>query len=309
VNLEQQIVFDVLGLGAVAVDDLLYVDTYPSVEQKVRVNRRRHECGGQTGTGLVAAARLGAKCGYAGVLGRDALSSEVAGNFAKESIDLSHCVWRSHASPAHSTIVVEESRNTRTIFSSVDGLIGADPELPSEEIIKSARVLLVDHHGIEGTIRAARIARSVSSQVVADFERDPGSELFGLVAHLIVNEHFAIEKTKKTSPAAAAESLWDTGRAAVVVTCGANGCWFTGEETNGVAAHFAAFDVTAVDTTGCGDVFHGAYSAALAEGMDLLSRVKLATAAAALKSTRHGGQSGIPVRIEVEEFLADRMAY
>jgi sugar/nucleoside kinase (ribokinase family) len=58
-----------------------------------------------------------------------------------------------------------------------------------------------------------------------------------------------------------------------------------------------------VDTTGCGDVFHGAYAAALAEGLDPAARVRLASATAALKATRSGGQAGIPVRDTVEAFL------
>ncbi len=58
-----------------------------------------------------------------------------------------------------------------------------------------------------------------------------------------------------------------------------------------------------MDTTGCGDVFHGAYAAGLARGLDLAERVRLASAAAAIKATRPGGQKGIPTRDEVEAFL------
>ncbi len=69
--------YDVLGLGAVAVDDLLYVDAYPAPESKVRLRHRLRQCGGLTGTALVAAARLGARCAYAGLLGHDELSAYV----------------------------------------------------------------------------------------------------------------------------------------------------------------------------------------------------------------------------------------
>jgi sulfofructose kinase len=58
-----------------------------------------------------------------------------------------------------------------------------------------------------------------------------------------------------------------------------------------------------VDPTGCGDVFHGAYAATLAQGLDLVERIRWASAAAALKATRAGGQAGIPARTAVEEFL------
>jgi sugar/nucleoside kinase (ribokinase family) len=61
-----------------------------------------------------------------------------------------------------------------------------------------------------------------------------------------------------------------------------------------------------VDTTGCGDVFHGAYASALARGLGLAERVRFASAAAALKATRHGGQAGIPTRDTTEAFLRGR---
>jgi sugar/nucleoside kinase (ribokinase family) len=69
--------------------------------------------------------------------------------------------------------------------------------------------------------------------------------------------------------------------------------------------HQPAFKVAVVDTTGCGDVFHGVYAATLAQGFDLPTRIRWAAAAAALKATACGGQSGIPKRATVEQFLKD----
>ncbi len=61
--------FDILGLGCTAVDDLIYVESYPAADSKVRIRRRERQGGGLTGTALVAAARMGARCQYAGGLG------------------------------------------------------------------------------------------------------------------------------------------------------------------------------------------------------------------------------------------------
>jgi len=301
--------FDVLGLGAVAVDELLYVDAYPAPESKVRVRHRERQCGGLTGTALVAAARLGARCAYAGVLGDDELSAYATACLEREGIDLSLRVRRPDARPAQSTIIVDRAQKTRTVLASLAGAIGADPSLPEPDVIRSASVLLVDHHGLEGTLRAVRIAREHGRQVVADFERDPGppfAELVARVDHLIVSERFARAVTgQPDSPVAAvAEALWSPERSAVVVTCGAAGCWYVSGATGNTARHFPAFAVDVVDTTGCGDVFHGAYAAALAQGEDLPRRVALASATAALKATRRGGQAGIPFRHDVDAFLA-----
>jgi sulfofructose kinase len=90
---------DVLGLGIAAVDDLLYVDAFPAADQKAPVRRRERQCGGLTATALVAAARLGSTCMYAGVLGDDELSAFVIASLAAEGIDLSRIVSRTAARP------------------------------------------------------------------------------------------------------------------------------------------------------------------------------------------------------------------
>jgi sugar/nucleoside kinase (ribokinase family) len=300
---------DVLGLGAVAVDDLVYVDEYPPTESKVRVRHRERQCGGLTGTALVAAARLGVRCAYAGVLGEDELSRLVIDRLEEEGIDFSHRVQRPDARPAHSTIIVDESRKTRTVFASLNGAIGADSSLPEAEVIRAASVLLVDHHGLEGTLRAARIAREHGIPVVADFERDPGppfAELLAVTGHLIISERFArqLAADRQSAVADVVGTLWKRHGDTVVVTCGSRGCCYASEATGGAGVHFPAFPVDVVDTTGCGDVFHGAYCVGLAEGEELPARLALASATAALKATRRGGQAGIPCRRAVEEFLS-----
>src|SRR5262249_47191307 len=80
------VTLDVLGLGCVAGDDLLYVAAYPPADAKVQVRRRERQCGGLTGTALVAAARLGSRCAYAGVLGEDEDSRFVVDCLRREGI-------------------------------------------------------------------------------------------------------------------------------------------------------------------------------------------------------------------------------
>lgn len=298
--------YDVLGLGCVAVDDLLYVEHYPPADAKVPVRQRERQCGGLTATALVAAARLGARAAFAGILGHDDDSRFVVDCLRREGIDLSHLVFRDGVRPIHSTVIVDETRRTRTILHDLTGATGADPTVPPDEVIQATRVLFVDQFGIEGMTRAARVARAADIPVVADFERGdwPGfAELLALVDHLIVSRHFAARQTGLTEPAVAVQALWTAARQVVVVTAGEEGCWYRGEEESGLLHHQPAFAVAAVDTTGCGDVFHGAYAAGLAQGMDLPARIRLAAATAALKTLRPGGQAGIPSRAIVEAFL------
>src|ERR1700689_5399992 len=100
--------YDVLGLGCAAVDELLYLPSYPAPDTKMRVLRRERERGGLGATALVAAARLGGRCAYAAVLANDPLSQFVSDSLAAEGIDVTHIPRRAEARPVHSVIIVGE---------------------------------------------------------------------------------------------------------------------------------------------------------------------------------------------------------
>src|SRR5687768_16304876 len=127
--------FDVLGLGCAAVDDILYVEQYPAADQKVYVLRRERHCGGLTATALVAAARLGAKCAFAGTLGFDEGSQFVLETLRRERVNIDHVVRKQGAGPVRSTIIVDERRGTRNIFADVADVRGADEKRPGREVI------------------------------------------------------------------------------------------------------------------------------------------------------------------------------
>jgi len=297
--------FDILGVGCATVDDLILVGSYPHADVKLRVKRMERQFGGLTGTALVAAAKLGGKCAFAGMLGSDDLSRSIEQNFLHYGIDVSHVVRRDDSKPIHAVIVVAEEEQTRTIFYEYDAPTGADTNGPGEEAIRACKVLFLDHLGIEGGIRAATIARDAAIPVVGDLEEvhDPKfSDLLDLVDHLVVSDDFARELTGAIDPPSALIGLWTSRRDTVVITCGREGAWFVTKE-NRTPHYQPAFEVKAVDTTGCGDVFHGAYALALARGFGAHDRVNFASAAAGLKATRTGGQLGAPTEDELSIFL------
>lgn len=298
---------DILGLGAIALDEVLYVDEYPPPDAKVRVGDWHLQCGGLTGNALVAAARMGAACAYAGRLGRSPEAQIIEAAFRREGIDMAHASRKEEDGVVKSTIIVGVRTGTRNVFSRRIGLTGAVDDHPAASVVQSARVLYLDHHGGAGGARAAKLAAAAGIPVVSDFERLDAphlEELLSLTGHLIVPESFATAFTSAPDAQEAAKQLASSGREATIVTLGPRGCWLV--ERGGSAIHLPAFEVNAVDTTGCGDVFHGVYAAALAANMPVLERIQFAAAAAAIKATRRGCPDGIPRRHEIETFLADR---
>jgi ribokinase len=298
--------FDILGIGCATVDEFLQVDVYPTADSKQEVLGEDRQGGGLIPTALVAATRLGMRCAYFDVLGEDYLSRWVIDDLAREGLDVSPIVIRPGAHPIHAVIIVTLD-GSRTILYNTAGRIMTNTDVPSSEVVRSARLLLLDdvnRGAMDGLVRAAADARRAGISVVADFERPAYAPLLAQIDHLIVSARWAFATTGHDTPQDAARALWTEHRAAVVVTCGSEGAWYM--DTQHLPTHQPAFPVTVVDTTGCGDVFHGAYAVGLLEGLTLPERVRHAGACAALKATQLGGRPGIPTRAQVDDFLRAR---
>ena len=297
--------WDILGLGVVAVDDLVYVAHYPPPDSKLPILAKRREGGGLTATALVAASRLGARTAYSTVLGDDELSRFTIQELEREGVDCTPIQRRAEARPFHSLIIVDQSTGQRTILYSAEGVAQRRPEEVTDELIAGCRLLFVDNRVVEAGLRAVELAHARNIPVVGDIEPEiaPGvPELMRQIDHLIVGIALAAQMTGETQPERIVQALAGDKRACCVVTAGEQGCWYS--EWGGQVRHFPAYRIQVVDTTGCGDVFHGAYAACLAQGESVTTAIQVATAAAALKATQPGGRTGIPDRPTVDRFLS-----
>lgn len=299
--------WDILSFGIVAVDDVLIVERYPPPNTKTPVVETSRQGGGLTGTALVAASRLGARCAYGGVLGDDELSTWTWAELEREGVDCAPVIRRSDARPYHSIIVVDRMHHTRTVFFSGAGAMPRPLAEIGAPLLSQARVLFIDHQGIEGMLHAALIAQTLGIPTVADIESDEHpqtDELMEHVEHLILSVSIAGRMTGKENPVEAVEHLHGSSqRACTAVTAGREGCWYMSAENPGRIQHHPAFEVQVVDTTGCGDVFHGAYAAGIAWGWGVSRCIRFASATAAIKATKTGGRAGIPDRATAVQFL------
>ena len=296
--------WDVLGMGVVAVDDLIYVDHYPPVDSKLPIISLRREGGGLTGTALVAAARLGAATAYYGVLGDDELSRHVIEELEKEEVDCASVLTKPGCEPVHAFVVIDQSTGQRTIFFSTDRFQSRQPDEIEEGIIASCKVLFVDHLVGLGGIKAVSLAHINGLQAVGDFEQEKAPhalDLMNEIDHLIISNDFGTRVTGRNEPDRIIEALWTSSRTCVVVTTGSLGCWY--KEKGGKISHVPAIKVDTIDTTGCGDVFHGAYAACLARGESIARAIRVATITAGIKAAHPGGRSGIPDLETVENFI------
>jgi sulfofructose kinase len=296
--------WDVLGFGAVAVDDLVYVEKYPAPDSKLPVRALRREGGGLAGTALVAASRLGARAAFCGVLGEDELSRFTIRELEREGVDCAPVLKCPEARPYYSVVIVDQSTAQRSILYSNAGVMEVPAGNIVPELIANCRGLFVDFTVISAGLRAAELAHRHSIPVIGDIEPSSDPRLPDLVRqvdHLILGVDMAHRLTGESDPVAAVRALSGAERACCVVTAGNRGCWYS--QRGGQVQHVPALEVEVVDTTGCGDVFHGAYAASLTQGESVDQAVRVATVAAGLKATQPGGRSGIPDRATIDQYL------
>lgn len=292
----------VLGFGALAIDDIIYVDR-PFSAGKGRVTNRAKDHGGNVATALVAVAKLGGCAGFIGWLGSQPLAEASAQELQRHGVDISLAPRRPDAGPIRSVITVGPD-GERFIAYDDDVPHGTSDQI-ADEVLVQAKVLLVDGYATHAELAVAR-ARQRGVAVVADIEWTIGAateRLIGLCDHLVLPLGFAQAFTGEDEPRAILEKLWSGDRSAVVLTDGARGAYVR-QAGDSVSWHVPAYRVKAVDTTGAGDCFHGAYALALTEGKQPLACVVFATAAAAISVTGQGGRMALPTRDACVAFIA-----
>ena len=295
--------YDIVGFGVATLDLIMEVSDFPAAGGKRQILSSETHGGGLTATALVAASKLGAKTWYGGALGENERSDTVRKILTGYDVALSDPgLYPKEAEPVFAHVYVDRQTGERTIFWSNLGSVAPIVNDVTIGITLASKCLFVDSFQAKTLLPLYRLAKKHHLPIVGDFETVGDSdeeEALSLVDHLIVPAAFARQYTGQNDPGeAVGRFLKKPGHQVVVVTDGAKGAWFADRENQQVR-HQAAYPVEVYDTTGCGDVFHGAYAASLVFGEPLETRIQTAAAAAAIKATRRGGQTGAPTRQEV----------
>lgn len=301
---------EIVGLGLATLDVLVRLGDMPTWDKGVPIRALALDGGGPVGTAMAAAARLGARVGFVGTCGNDLCGEIKLRSLAQAGVDLSHVAHR--AEPENQVVLVcVDERNGERVFCGLDSF-GQKPlridELDREYVI-SGRYLHLDGTHAEAALQAAHWMHDAGKPVMLDAARVTASTRVGLpslIAHvdvLICGSGFGAALTGEHDLHTAARTMLSLGPSIVVQTEGANGSYTT---TQREQFHTPAFAVDVVDTTGAGDVFHGAYLVGLLKGWELRRTATFASAVAAIKCTRLGGRAGIPGYDQVLEFLRAR---
>jgi len=292
----------IAGAGICCLDHIV-VSPRVSWGDTAYVTAYRVQGGGLVGTALVACARLGARCAVFSLLGDDVVAAQVESDLRKEGIATGGIVKVSGAGSPFSFVHVDHDSGERTIFHRGDARL-VWPGSTDLAGVAHSDALLVDHYFPDLALAAAKTARAAGTPVVADAV--PGADtaaLLEMVDVLIAPRHFARDAGLENDLDKALDAIHAYGPSTAVITLGARGWVYSGPTGRGRGE---AFEVDVVDTTGAGDVFHGAFAYGLARGWSTPRCGEFAAAVAALKCTRVGGRSGIPDLSRTLAFLRTR---
>jgi ribokinase len=279
------------------IDLIAYTRRAPGPGETVIGERFQSGFGGKGANQAVMARLLGADVSFVGALGNDAYAAMTLENFARLGVDASG-VMRVAASSGVAPIWVEADGTNRIIVVS-----GANDLVTPEHAARAVRAMsrldiAVGQFEIPQAVTAAGFAAARSRGAVTVLNPAPAapisSELLAVTDWLIANEvEFGIlGDTAGDLSDGVMVAFADATSTRLVVTLGSRGAALVGR--GGTVTRVPAAPVTAVDTTGAGDAFVGAFAVGLALRLEELDAVRLGIRCAADSVTRPGTQASFP---------------
>lgn len=291
----------VLCIGQAVQDFVFSVDTMPMAAEKYRASSFETLGGGPAATAAVAICRLGGTAQLATRVGDDMLANLIAAELESYGVD---CTLMRRMGGRRSSVsaVLVDSAGERLIVNYLDDSMEADPEWLHAYAPLDIAAVLVDTRWPEGALLGLNLAtrNGLPAVLDADLPVPKDGELVNAATHVAFSARGLAEYSGIEDAEAALRSVHQQFGNWCCVTLGPDGLLMI---EDGQLRHSPAFEVTVRDTLGAGDVWHGAFALALAEGQATGDAVRFASAAAALKVQNGGGRAGCATRGDVQEFL------
>ncbi len=285
----------------------------PRRDEKMLAQFVGRAAGGLVANAACAAARLGLRTGWAGVLGGDEDGRILRAEFAAFGVDDSLAAVRSRAEGISDfTVILLDPSGERAILVVPTGLPDHPALPPLDNSLRAAlretRVVYTLPYAPGWFAEVASTTHAAGGLVAVDIESTSpttGSELWAIIAQsdlVFCNRRGLALAAGEDDPAVGAKTLLGSGPRCVVVTLGADGAWaFDPSQSVRMSGH----RVPVADTTGAGDCMHAAFMKGWLAGWPLDRALKFANAAAALSVQQVGARAGYPTETEVEQFLVN----
>ena len=295
----------IVGIGACVFDTLYNSPTYPKEDTKMRATGSKPAGGGPAATGLVAAQKLGEQTAFIGVLSDDSGGVFLKKDFEKYGVDTSLVEVKSGYRSFASVLWLTADTAARTCVFDKGDLPPLVLDEAQKSAIKDAEILMVDGNEMDAAVEAAQVAHANGTKVLYDcgglyagVER-----LLALTDIMIPSEEFSLGHTGASTAEEAAKILFEKyAPEIVVVTQGKKGgIIYDGKEV----VAYPVYPATVVDSNGSGDVFHGAFAAAVCKGYGYLKCCHFSSAVSAIKCTGVGARESVPDFETVKKYMKE----
>lgn len=292
---------DVVGVGNNATDTILRLPRFPTIDSKVELLSADVRPGGQVASAIVACRRWGLRARYVGKIGDDAAGKFQIEEMRREAVE-AHWITAPGCLSQTAFILVDEPSGERTVLWKRDAGIALRPEDLKREWIHGARALLVDGHDTQAATCAAHWAREERIPVAGDFDNcyPDIKVLLEYVDFPITSKDFPERLTGEKNLLKSLPEIFQEFKCHLIgATLGRLGVLAWNGERFLLCP---GFRVKPVDTTGAGDIFHGAFLYGLLRGWTVEEILEFSCAAAALKCEAEGARGGIAALDAIRNF-------
>ncbi len=300
----------IIGPGSSNVDLTGFAPKLPTAGETVMGTRLAIGPGGKGSNQMTAAARAGGDVYFITRLGEDTFGKVLEAHFDREGFRKDHILISSEVDTACALIEIDEAdaQNRIMVIPAANSHVGRDEVMAAEADFATCDVVLTQLEiNMTGVMAAAELARKYNKPFILN--PAPAlplpDEIWAFVDWFTPNEtevtlYTGVEVNNDDDARAAAKVLLDRGVGNVVITLGKRGAYWTDGKNEAVVP---GYPVKAVETTGAGDTFNGAFAVALGEGKSPVDALAFANAAAAISVTRHGAAESAPQREEIEALV------
>ncbi len=289
---------DVLCVGHACYDLVFSVEKHPDSDEKIFAQDFLECGGGPAANAAIAVSRLGLSAAFSGYLGMDLYGDKHVQEFEQHQVNTDFLVRASLPTPLSTVLVKPDGKRALVNYK------GSTTALDANAIDYSSlntKVVLFDGHEPDISLTLLELCQQRQIATVLDAgSLHRGTELLmDKVDYLVASEKFACQLAGDVQTAL---KILAKLAPAVVVTLGEKGViWQKGQ----ASGKLPAMNVDAIDTTGAGDAFHGAFTAAVAQHMAWQDILSYSSVAGSLCCTKIGARQGLAWRAEVEKALVN----
>ncbi len=286
---------DVLVIGRSCLDYIAVVNQFPGENQKMPLEFRLTEGGGQGGTSSCCISRLGGRVAHVAKLGADDEGRFCLKRLEDFGVNTEFVEIVSGGKTPVAYVFITSGSGARSIIYEHNTLPKIKIDATLEKLVRQTGVVLLDP---EVTYLGGQLKKVAGSHlnVIYDSERwRKGIEdIMNTADYFIPSSEFLEADELEFHGMSFNQRIIKLNNMVagkLIVTRGEKGAYYV---TDGTLYHVAAPEVKAVDTVGAGDNFHAAFALALSKGFDLHQMVKFSVAVASLSCREYGGRNGVP---------------